>query len=83
MGHDHSRAVYFWTRVNVSAKSIGNENVPKIIINNTQKIFLTAISIFLVSNHNSFRVLFDKIASVYFIWRIYAVSHTTSTFLIG
>ena len=30
------------------------------------------ISIFLlISNHNSFRVLFDKIASVYFIWKIY------------
>jgi len=23
----------------------------------------------LISNHNSFRVLFDKIASVYFIWK--------------
>jgi len=29
--------------------------------------FLTAISILAISNHNSFRVLFDKIASVYFI----------------
>jgi len=27
-------------------------------------IFQTAISILLISNHNSFRVLFDKIASV-------------------
>ena len=32
-------------------------------------IFQTAISILLISNHNSFRVLFDKIASVYFIWK--------------
>ena len=24
-----------------------------------------------ISNHNSFRVMFDKIASVYFIWKIY------------
>jgi len=33
--------------------------------------FKTAISILLISNDNSFRVLFDKIASVYFIWKIY------------
>jgi len=41
--------------------SIGNENVPKIIINNTRNSFRkTAIGILLISNHNSFRVLFDK-----------------------
>ena len=34
----------------------------------TQYFFsATAISILVISNHNSFRVLFDKIASVYFI----------------
>jgi len=34
----------------------------------TQKMyFLTAISILLISNHNCSRVLFDQIASVYFI----------------
>ena len=49
----------------------GNDSVPKIIINNTINLFLTAISILLISNHNSFRVLFDKIASVYFTWKIY------------
>jgi len=32
-------------------------------------IFKTAISILLISNHNSFLVLFDKTASVYFIWK--------------
>jgi len=31
-------------------------------------IFLTAISILVISKHNSSRVLFDKIASVYFIF---------------
>jgi len=46
---------------------IGNESVRKIIINDTIKLFLTAISILVVSNRNSFWVLFDKIASVYFI----------------
>ena len=46
--------------------AIGNESAPKIIINNTINSFLTAISILVISNHNSFRVLFDKIASVYF-----------------
>ena len=45
---------------------IGNESVSSITINNTINLFLTAISILLISNHNSFRVLFDKIASVYF-----------------
>jgi len=36
----------------------------------TQKIiFKTDISILVISNHNSFRVLFDKIAFVYFIWK--------------
>ena len=40
---------------------IGNETVPKIIINDTISLFLlTAISILVISNHNSFRVLFDK-----------------------
>ena len=43
----------------------GNESVPKIIMNDTI-IFLNRISILVVSNHDSFRVLFDKIASVYF-----------------
>jgi len=40
--------------------------VPKIIINNTiNLLFYTAISILVISNHSSFRVLFDKIASVF------------------
>ena len=47
---------------------IGNESVPKVIINDTMKCFSeTALSILVISNHNSFRVLFDKIAFVYFI----------------
>ena len=50
---------------------IENENVPKITINGILNLlFKVAISILLVSNHNSFRVMFDKIASVYFIWKI-------------
>ena len=31
--------------------------------------FLTTISILVISNHNSFRVLFDEIALVYYIWK--------------
>ena len=51
---------------------IGNESVPKVIINDTVNLFSkTAISILLISNHDSFRVPFDKIASVYFIWQLY------------
>jgi len=47
--------------------------VPKIIINNTINLFfkLTAISILVITNRNSFRVLSDEIATVYFIWKIY------------
>jgi len=44
----------------------GNESVPKIMINNTTNLFFkTAVSILQISSHNSFRVLFDKIASVF------------------
>ena len=51
---------------------IGNESLPKIVINGTINLFLkTAVSILPISNHNSFRVLFDKTASVYFIRKIY------------
>jgi len=40
--------------------------VPKITINNTINVFLTGMRILVISNHNSFRVLFDKIVSVSF-----------------
>ena len=54
---------------------MGNENVPKIpkiIINDTKKnYFWTTVSILVISNHNSFWVPLDKIASVYFIGKIY------------
>jgi len=43
--------------------TMGKESMPKIVINNTI-IIKTAIGILLISNHNSFRVLSDKIASV-------------------
>ena len=56
-----------WTMDAFSVR-IGNESVPKIIINNAINLFFFKLqSAFLQSNHNSFRVLFDKIASVYFI----------------
>ena len=42
--------------------------MPKITITNTKNLFLkTVIGIYVISIHNSFRVLLDKIASVYFI----------------
>jgi len=48
--------------------AIGNESVRKIKINDKMIFFSqTAISTLAISNHNSLRVLFDKIASVYFI----------------
>jgi len=47
---------------------MGNESLPEIIINNRVNLFRkTAIRILVISSHNSFRVLFDKIAYVYFI----------------
>jgi len=46
--------------------------VPKILISNTTIVFfLTAVIILVISNHNSFQVLFDEIAYVYFTWKIY------------
>ena len=46
--------------------------VPKIIMDNAINLsYKTAVSILVISNHNSFRVPFDKIVSVYFIWKIY------------
>jgi len=46
--------------------------VQKIIVNDTiHFLFKTASSISVISNHNGFRVLFVKIASVYFISKIY------------
>jgi len=62
--------------------TIGNERLPKIILSNTRSLFFsTAISILVISNHNSFRVPFDKIASVYFIWKkcIYILASGTGT----
>jgi len=55
------------TKLFITELFIENESVHEIIINDTINVFLTAISILVISNHNSFRVLFDKIASVYFI----------------
>jgi len=41
---------------------VGNESVPKIVIIDTVNLLLkTAISILVISNHNSFRALFDEI----------------------
>ena len=53
------------------SSAIRNSSVPKITINDTMNLlFKTAVSILLIPNHNSFRVLFDKIASADFIWKI-------------
>jgi len=38
----------------VTIISIGNESVPKIIINDAIKLFLTAMCILVISNRNSF-----------------------------
>ena len=46
--------------------------MPKIKTDNTiNSFFKTAISILVISNHDSFRVLFDKIASVYILFEKY------------
>ena len=50
-----------WSRVLTRRAARGTIN------NTTNLLFKTAIGILLISNHNSFRVPFDKIASVYYI----------------
>ena len=64
-----------------SCGPLGTVSVPKIIINDNKFIFLTAICILVISNHNSFRVLFDKIAYVgYVIWKyIYSLALKTAS----
>jgi len=61
--NDVSRRVLFigpWSPpMERSLSVIGNESVSKIIINDTVNL-----SSLVILNHNSFRVLFDKIASV-------------------
>jgi len=57
-----------WQPTKPEMNTIGNKSVPKVIINDTINLFFkTAVSILLISHHNSFRVLFDKIAYVYYI----------------
>jgi len=52
--------------------SIGIESVPKNYNEWRDNFFSeTTIRILLIPNRGSLRVLFDKIASVYFIWEIY------------
>jgi len=48
-------------------QQIGNESVPKIIINDRINVFLNCSQHFIIANQNSFRVLLDKIVFVYFI----------------
>jgi len=45
--------------------------VPKIIINDTINLLFNCNQHLVISNHNSFRVLFDKIASVYSLFEKY------------
>jgi len=52
----------FWHRERKCAENYNKHN---------KFIFFKPISILLISNQNSFRVLFDKTASVYLIWKIY------------
>jgi len=53
-----------------------NRERTKIIIDDTI-FFKTAISILMISNRDSVRVLYDKIVSVHFISKIYMVSPGT------
>jgi len=62
--HIRRRVLHLSTRWH----AIEIKSVSTITINNTTNLFLTAISI---SKRNSFRLLFDKIVSVYFSGQIY------------
>jgi len=74
-GRPWHRAVVRFSRAYVKSRShAGNESVSKIIINNTMNFLKTVIRVLLTSNNKRFRVLFDEIASTYFIWRIYLYS---------
>jgi len=65
--HTHTQTDRQPVNIMPAVPSIGNESVPKIIINDAINLFFKPISSLLISNHNSFRVLFGKIVSVYFI----------------
>jgi len=53
-------------------RPIGNESALKIMVNNIiNLLFLTAISILAISNHNSFPALFDKKSLPYILFEIY------------
>ena len=55
----------------LSDNETGNKSVPKMIVNDTINLFLKLCNQHLVvSNRNSFRVLFDEIASVYWKWPV-------------
>ena len=52
--------------IGLLARKIGNERVPKTIANGTV-IFFNCNQYLVISDRNSFRVLFDRVASAYFI----------------
>ena len=61
-----------WRHVTIALRTarIGNKSVPKIILDDTMNFFRKLQSaFFVISNHNSFRVLFDKSSSIFFIWK--------------
>ena len=68
-GREHSRCFLF--HYGRRAESRSRRDVQKITINDTIYVFLGATGNWYISNYNSFRVLFDEIASVYFISKIY------------
>ena len=56
------------TAVNIIKSKIMTTSADGLTINSTVNLILkTVINILVILSHNSFRVLFDKIASVYFI----------------
>ena len=74
----------FYDSHNSRSSIIMNESVSRIITNDTIKfVSQTAISILVISNHNSFQVLFDRIASVYFFENITFVPYRNTACLLG
>jgi len=69
--HRHSGTCGDSTQSCVETTAIGNDSVPIVITNDTMSLFfkLHVSSLAISNRHNSFRVLFDKIASVYFTWK--------------
>ena len=70
--YTHSSTIHAnWVKFGLVDVHFRRSRVRKCAENCNKFIFETSISILVISNHNSFRMLLDKVVPVYFIWKIY------------